>query len=159
MTPYLKLVVNTLHKDKTARRVFALSRAEAEQLPFFAHVGLISVTAPNRSTADLAHFEHLLRLSFADVDHLSSGLSARARSKIADAMTPAQAIEVVSFVQNLPLHVTSVVAHCEGGYSRSCAIALVLHERFKYAADVERLSMANESVLRLLRRAASEQPK
>lgn len=95
-------------------------------------------------------FEHVLRLSFADVDFLSPALSPRARARLPAAFTPAQANAVRSFIDALPQSVASVVVHCEGGYSRSCAIALALHQLYGYHAELDKLGQANPSVLRLM---------
>ncbi|RQV65886.1 hypothetical protein DF018_22155 [Burkholderia cenocepacia] len=43
-------------------------------------------------------------------------------------LPPAHAVTIRSFVEYLPEEITAVVVHCEGGYSRSCAIALGLHQ-------------------------------
>lgn len=153
MSRRLKSVINHLYKSGQTRMVFALSRAEAERLPAFSHVAVISITAPNLPLATLADFEHLLRMSFADVDHLSANLSAKAKGKMPNAFTPANAAEVIEFVEDLPQRITVVVAHCEGGYSRSCAIAQFLHERFGYSAELDRLTKANRSVIKLLHNA------
>lgn len=154
MTPRLKQLVHALYHPKEQRRVFALSRAEAEALPFFERVAVISITKPGRPHARLSDFTHVLRLSFADVDHLSPDLSARGQKRIADAFTAEQALQVLKFIETLPLEVRDLVSHCEGGYSRSCAIAKFLHENHGYEAEVHRLEHANRSIVELLRRAA-----
>jgi predicted protein tyrosine phosphatase len=112
------------------------------------------VTAPGRSLAELAGFERVLRLSFADVDHLSPDLSARAKAKVAEAFTLEQACQVIVFGEALESHVHDLVVHCEGGFSRSCAIAKFLREQFGFEAEVDRLHDANKSVLEVLHRAA-----
>lgn len=157
----LKEVVDKLyHPPKDGRRqVFALSRPEAEKLPRLPAVAMISITAPERPIAAVDGFAYLLRLSFADVDFLNSSLSKKAQQKMQDAFTPAQAAQILDFVNGLPGDVHSLVVHCEGGFSRSCAIALALHKRFGYVAEVERLSKGNPSVLHLMLacRAAGEE--
>ena len=154
MSRHLKSVINHLYKSGQTRMVFALSSAESERLPSFSHVAVISITAPNLPLATLADFEHLLRMSFAYVDHLSAKLSVRAKGKIPNAFTLANAAEVIQFVEDLPHQITVVVAHCEGGYSRSCAIAQFLHECFGDSAGLDRLTKANRSVIKLLHNAA-----
>ena len=154
MSPRLKHVISALYRPQARRRVFALSRAEAESLPPLPSVAVISVTAPGRSLAELAGFENVLRLSFADVDHLSPDLSARAKAKVAEAFTLEQARQVIAFVGSLESDVHDLVIHCEGGFSRSCAIARFLHEQFGFEAEVDRLHDANQSVLEVLHRAA-----
>ena len=159
MTTRLAEVLTRLYRplpDGT-RQVFALSRAEAEKLPGLAHVAVISITAPERSLAALGDFEHLLRLSFADVDFENAELSQRARERLPHAFTPEQAKRICSFVESLPNAVSSIVVHCEGGYSRSCAIALGLHKLYGHQTALERLADANPSVLRVL--LASQQPR
>jgi len=47
------------------------------------------------------------------------------------------------------MEIVSVVVHCEGGYSRSCAIALALHRLYGYQAEIEHLSQANSSIVRM----------
>ncbi|WP_217806399.1 hypothetical protein [Chromobacterium violaceum] len=111
---------------------------------------MISITAPERPIASVDGFAYLLRLSFADVDFLNPLLSKKARQKTQDAFTPAQAAQILDFVNDLPGDVDSLVVHCEGGFARSCAIAMALHQRFGYLAEVERLAKGNPSVLQLM---------
>ncbi|MBJ9698434.1 protein-tyrosine phosphatase family protein [Burkholderia cenocepacia] len=152
MVQRLKEVVGKLYKPPPdgARQVFALSRGDAEKLPRLPSIAVISVTAPERPPARLNGFGHLLRLSFADVDFLSPSLSKKSRDKLAHAFTAEQAEAIHFFVETLPTDVVSVVVHCEGGYSRSCAIALALHRLYGYQAEIEHLSQANPSVLHMM---------
>ncbi|AJX88695.1 hypothetical protein BH02_1709 [Burkholderia pseudomallei] len=152
MVQRLHEVVGKLYKPPAdgSRQVFALSRADAEKLPRLPSIAVISVTAPERPPASLDGFAHLLRLSFADVDFLSPNLSNKSRDKLANAFTAEQADAIHSFVEALPVDVISVVVHCEGGYSRSCAIALALHKLYSYQAEIEHLSQANPSVVRMM---------
>lgn len=43
------------------------------------------------------------------------------------------------------------VVHCESGFSRSCAVALALHEHNGFATDLATLKEANPSILELMR--------
>ncbi|AZQ50024.1 hypothetical protein [Burkholderia cenocepacia] len=152
MTQRLRDVVGKLYKPMAngMRQVFALSRGDAEKLPRLPSIAVISVTAPERPPASLDGFAHLLRLSFADVDFLSPNLSNKSRGKLAQAFTAEQAQAIQSFVEGLPMEVLSVVVHCEGGYSRSCAIALALHRQYGYRAEIKHLSHANPSIVRMM---------
>lgn len=152
MNKHLSEVITVLYRAPTngVRRVFALSREEAERLPSLPTFAIISITAPERPPASLNAPTHVLRLSFADVDFQSADLSQRARAKLPHAFTAEQANEVRQFVELLPCEVNAVVVHCEGGFSRSCAIALALHRLYGYQVDMERLLQANPSVLRLM---------
>ncbi|MDT6960800.1 hypothetical protein QTN24_04765 [Cupriavidus sp. SZY C1] len=134
------------------RQVFALSRREAERLPRLSWVAVISITAPSRPPADVDGFDHVLRVSFADVDFLSSTLSPRARAALSDAFTIEQAQAIRRFIESLPSEVTSVVVHCEGGYSRSSAVALALHRIYGYGIALGRIEQANPSVLSVMMR-------
>lgn len=154
MSPRLKQVITALYRPKAHRRVFALSRAEADSLPPVSGVAIISVTAPRMGLAELGDFQNVLRLSFADVDHLSPDISPRAKAKLADAFTLVQARQVIAFVEALTPDVRDLVVHCEGGFSRSCAIAKFLHEQYAYVAEEGMLRDANQSVVTLLGRAA-----
>lgn len=152
MKQYLSDVISALHRPpaKGERRAFALSRAEAERLPSLPTFAIISITTPGRPPAALNDIAHLLRLCFADVDFLNSELSPRARVKLSEAFTAQQAEEVRRFVESLPADVRTVVIHCEGGYSRSCAIALALHRLYGYEVEIDRLIDANPSILSLM---------
>lgn len=151
MNEHLKRVISKLYRPPSAgRQVFALSRADAQRVPALPSVAMISITAAEKGPAQLEGFEHLLRLSFADVDFKSKDLSARAREKLPAAFQPSQAREIVEFVGALPERVQTVVVHCEGGFSRSCAVAQFLHDRLGYAAEPERLTEANRSVYETL---------
>ncbi|MBU9552885.1 hypothetical protein KTE50_30580 [Burkholderia multivorans] len=152
MTQLLQDIVGKLYKPPVngMRQVFALSRGDAEKLPRLPSIAVISVTAPERPLARVDGFTHLLRLSFADVDFLSPSLSKKSRGKLVHAFTAEQARAIRSFVQALPTEIVSVVVHCEGGYSRSCAIALALHQLYGYRAEIEQLSQANPSIVRVM---------
>ena len=130
--------------------MFALSRVDAQRVPALPSVAMISITAAEKGTAQLEGFEHLLRLSFADVDFKSKDLSPRAREKLPAAFKPSQAKEIIDFIDALPAEVQSVVVHCEGGFSRSCAVAQFLHDRLGYVGEPERLTEANRSVYETL---------
>jgi len=133
------------------KQAIALSRSEAEALPLLESVAVISITAPEKLPAELQAFPHILRLSFADVDFLSPGtLSRRASEKLKYAFTKDQVKKVRSFVETLPDSISTVVVHCEGGYSRSTAVVLALNALYGYAVMHEQLEDANPSVLALM---------
>jgi predicted protein tyrosine phosphatase len=152
MTQRLQDVVGKLYRPPIGqtRQVFALSRSDAERLPRLSSVAIISITAPELPTVNLDGFEHLLRLSFADVDFLNPDLSKRAKEKVVHSFTAEQACLIRSFIERLPDTVVSVVVHCEGGYSRSCAVALGLHRLYGYSVEMEHLVQANPSVVRVM---------
>ncbi|WP_156546078.1 hypothetical protein [Cupriavidus sp. D384] len=132
------------------RQVLAVSRGVAEKLPRLESVAVISVTAPGRPLARLDGFNHVLRLSFADVDFMNPQLSARGKEKLPNAFRPEHGEQIRRFVTGLHGEIATVVVHCEGGYSRSCAIALGLHRLYGYEADARQVSTANPSVLHVL---------
>lgn len=149
----LKDVIGSLYKPSAgARQAFALPRTDAEQLPRLQSVAVISITAPERPPAAVDGFEHLLRLSFADVDFLNPELSARAKEKIPAAFTQAHAQQIRSFIEQRPPTSSSVVVHCEGGFSRSCAVVLGLHKLYGYQVDMSELEQANPSIVQVLLR-------
>lgn len=152
MTQRLRDIVGKLYKPPLdgTRQVFALSRSDAEKLPQLPSMAVISITAPERPPVNLGCFVHVLRLSFADVDFLNPNLSGRAREKLVHAFTKEQAKVVRAFVEALPDEITSVVVHCEGGYSRSCAIAVALHRLYGYRVEPQHLSKANPSIVRVM---------
>lgn len=152
MVQRLKDIVGKLHRPPTdgLRQVFALSRPDAERLPPLASIAVISITAPERPRAEIGGFNHVLRLSFADVDFLNPDLSEKARSKLVFAFTEEQGNAIRVFVDALPDEITSVVVHCEGGYSRSCAVAIALHRLYGYRANLRHLSNANPSIVRAM---------
>ncbi|EEE05546.1 hypothetical protein [Burkholderia multivorans] len=151
MAQHLRDIVGRLYGPPGgARKVFALSRADAERLPRLPSIAIISITSPDRSPANLDGFDHLLRLSFADVDFLNPRLSTKAQDKLGDAFNEEQARTIRTFVEALPDEISSIVVHCEGGYSRSCAIALALHLLYDFDADLEHLVQANPSVVRVM---------
>lgn len=152
MSPRLKSVVSRLYHPALAngRQVFALSRGDAEQLPRLETMAVISITAPERPPANLDGFSSLLRLQFADVDFQQAELSRRAKEKLADAFSPAQAALILNFVEHLPASVHTIIVHCEGGYSRSTAVALGLHRLYGYQVEMDRLTQANPSVVATL---------
>jgi len=152
MAQQLRDILGKLYRAPTngTRQVFALSRSDAEKLPQLVSIAVISITAPERPPASIGEFAHVLRLSFADVDFLNPDLSERARHKLADAFTEQQAHAIRAFVEALPGEITTVVVHCEGGYSRSCAVAIALHRLYGYEAELPHLANANLSVVRTM---------
>ncbi|MGZ2498586.1 putative protein tyrosine phosphatase [Ralstonia sp. 151470066-2] len=145
-------VLGKLYRPPTdgTRQVFALSRADAEKLPQLPSIAVISITAPERPPADIKGFVHVLRLSFADVDFFNPDLSERARGKLSHAFTPEHSHAIRSFVDALPSEIASVVIHCEGGYSRSCAVAVALHRLYGFHAEHQHLAQANPSIVRVM---------
>ncbi|MHA6829377.1 hypothetical protein ACQUJV_24640 [Ralstonia pseudosolanacearum] len=133
-----------------ARQVFALSRSDAERLPLLPSIAVISITAPERPPATIGDFAHVLRLSFADVDFLNPDLSGKARGKLAHAFTDEHGQAIRSFVEALPGNISSIVIHCEGGFSRSCAVAIALHRLYGYRVELQHLSKANPSIVRMM---------
>ncbi|WP_255371148.1 hypothetical protein [Cupriavidus sp. YR651] len=156
----MKDAIDKLYKPPRdgKRQVLAVSRDVAEKLPRLESVAVISVTAPGRQLASLDGFNQVLRLSFADVDFMNPELSARAKEKLADSFRPEHAVAILRFVVELPGEVATVVVHCEGGYSRSAAIALGLHRLYGYAADVKHLGEANPSIVRQMAQKAGRRP-
>jgi predicted protein tyrosine phosphatase len=152
MTQRLQDILGRLYKPPTdgMRQVFALSRTDAERLPQLSSIAVISITAPERPQANIGGFVHLLRLSFADVDFLNPDLSERARQKLAHAFTEEHGNAIRSFAEALPEEITTVVVHCEGGYSRSCAVAVALHRLYGYHVELQHLSNANSSIVRVM---------
>ncbi len=132
------------------RQVFTLARSDAEKLPELPSIAVISITAPERPPAKIRAFEHVLRLSFADVDFLNPQLSKKARDKLPHAFTREHVHAICSFVEALPDEICSLVVHCEGGYSRSCAVALALSQLYGYRVDFQHLSEANRSIVKLM---------
>ena len=126
MAQQLQEIISKLYRLPAdgPRQVFALSRTDAEKLPVLPSIAVISITAPERLPARIAEFTYVLRLSFADIDFLKPDLTERARGKLAQAFTDEQASVIRRFVESLPDDIRSVVIHCEGGYSRSCAVAV-----------------------------------
>ena len=156
MPPRLSTVVSKLYRPPAngePRQVFALSRSDAERVPRLPSIAVISITAPDRPAAELDGFDYLLRISFADVDFLDPERSRRAKAKLAN-FTPEHAELVCTFIDSLPVAVSTIVVHCEGGYSRSCAIARGLHEFYGYAVDMRHLENANPSVLHVFMQTA-----
>ncbi|QJQ03411.1 hypothetical protein C798_25200 [Herbaspirillum rubrisubalbicans Os34] len=141
------------------RQVIAVPRAVAQQLPLVENLAVVSITAPEKEQAALAPFEHVLRLSFADIDFLSNDMSQRSKAKLKDAFTAEQAREVITFINKLPATIATIVVHCEGGYSRSCAIAKALHHIYGYEVRREDLKEMNPSVLAVMLKVAMEKQK
>ncbi|MGB9983863.1 MULTISPECIES: hypothetical protein [unclassified Herbaspirillum] len=148
----LKDVVARLYKAPKdgQRQAFALSRVDAERLPHLATMAVISITEPGRPLANLEGHEHVLRLSFADVDFLDGNISSRAKDKLKYAFTPEQAGRVTEFIERLPAEIASIVVHCEGGYSRSAAIVVALGMLHGYTVEPRQLTEANASIVKVM---------
>lgn len=145
-------IVDAIYRSypDSVRQVLALSRQDAERLPRLPTLAIISIRSPDDEPAALDGFAHLLRLCFSDVDFLNPSISLRARSRPQREFTVEQASAVHCFIRSLPAEVKSLVVHCEGGFSRSCAIALAVHRVYGYRTDLTRLGRANPSVALLM---------
>ncbi|WP_232776572.1 hypothetical protein [Comamonas testosteroni] len=153
MDKYLKKLIDRLYKPTTGnRQAIAMSRRYAEQLPLLPSVAIISITAPDRGQAKIAPFPLTLRISFADVDFQNSELSSRAKCKLDLAFNQEHAWQIFAFIESLPAEISSVVVHCEGGYSRSTAVVQALHDLYQFDVDAETLKQANPSIVSLLRK-------
>ena len=161
MAQRLQDIHSKLYRPPTdgRRQVFTLSRSDAEKLPQLPSIAVISITAPERPPANIGSFTHVLRLSFADVDFLNPDLSAKARGKLSHAFTDAHRHAICSFVEALPDEIASLVIHCEGGYSRSCAIAIALRQLYGYNVELQHLSEANPSIVRVMTGGVPGHPK
>lgn len=107
------------------RRVLHCNQAAAERLRPRPDWAMISITAPapygqDPTAALRPGWRHLLRLQFEDV-----------RSEGPDAMTPAQAREVVDFVAGVAPRVEVIAVHCAAGLSRSPAVARWIAEAYR----------------------------
>ncbi|ADC45118.1 hypothetical protein Rmet_6510 [Cupriavidus metallidurans CH34] len=79
MTKRLSGAVAALYRqpDDDLRQVYGQLLTEAERLPCLSSVAVISITLPGRQPAGVDGFEHVLRVSFADVNLLTPTLSHR----------------------------------------------------------------------------------
>lgn len=145
----LKDIFSRMYTPPTdgVRQVFTLSRADAERLPELSSIAVISITAPERPPANIGDFRHVLRMSFADVDFLNPNLSDKPRGKLAHAFTEEQRDAICTFVEALPEETTTLVIHCEGGFSRSCAIASALHQLYGFHVEHSQLVDANHLIV------------
>ncbi|MDR9837638.1 hypothetical protein [Herbaspirillum huttiense] len=151
MSNRIRNIFAAIHHPPTGnRQVLALSRRDAERIPLLPGVAMLSITPPYSTPTSLPSYPHLLRLSFSDVDFMSSTLSSRSKEKLDTAFTREQALEVLSFVATLPEEIHTVLVHCSGGFSRSAGVSLALNELFGYSIETERLKDANQSVKKLL---------
>ncbi|WP_288408902.1 hypothetical protein [uncultured Herbaspirillum sp.] len=71
-------------------------------------------------------------------------------AKLPNRFSAEQAVQVLEFVEALPDNIRSIVVHCEGGFSRSCALVKALNALYGYSVDFEQLKEANPSVERAL---------
>ena len=152
MVQRLQDILSKLYRPPTdgTRQVYALSRSEAEKLPPLPSIAVISITAPERPPANVGSIAHLLRLSFADVNFFDPDLSERARAKLPQAFTVKHSEAIRAFISDLPDDIRTVIVHCEGGYSRSCAVAVALHRLYGYEVSLEHLAGANPSIIRVM---------
>ena len=130
--------------------VFTLSRREAERLPRLPSIAIISITTPDHRPADLDGFDHVLRLSFADVDYLNPNFRNKRNDDLDYRFKKADAKAIWSFIDALPSEITTIIVHCEGGFSRSCAIALALYRSCGYMVNFSALNNSNPSVVKLM---------
>lgn len=146
--------------------VMFLSRKAAEALPGRPGVAIISITDPGKRLADLPGYSpgQVLRLSFDDADEVAMGLPLCLDPEMAppadlpawrwsgvEWFSPRQAEAIRVFVDGQP-PATRFRIHCEKGESRSAAVARWL-AGYRKLPEPPGISIPNERVLRLLRRA------
>jgi hypothetical protein len=118
------------------RQVFALSRPGEKKLPQLSSIAVFSATTPERPPANFGEFDHVLSLTFADVEFLSPELSDKVRRNLPHALTETQVQDIRAFIEALPAGIASVLVHCEGGYSPSRGAAVTLHQVYSYAVEL-----------------------
>lgn len=145
--PVLVLRVTSIRREAENIHSVELQALDNGALPAFtpgAHIDLF--LAPDLTMDSIK----VLRLSFADVDSMNLELSARAKERLQDAFRSVHADAILDFIARLHREVATIVVHCEGGYSPSCAIALGLHRLYGYETDTRLLAAANPSIVHLL---------
>lgn len=125
-----------------------ISRQEAEKLTGNESMAMISITQPGCEEATLLNgWKSVLRVAFDDNDPKIVRHKQRKTPRIA--MTEQQALAIVQFVhENAPV-VTGLIVHCQGGISRSAAVAKWISEAYKLPFDIK-YELYNRHVFQLL---------
>lgn len=120
-----------------------MSKQQAEALPSFPDVAIISITEPMEGDAklhpDYVEGHNLLRLSFHDVDDGVHGYQP---------FSSEQAKQVLKFVDNIPRGIEVLIIHCHAGISRSAAVAIAVAEILELKETHSHYRIYNKRVYR-----------
>jgi len=114
-------------------KVDFVSRAVIEQVVPNEHVALISIRDPKRDAPTLHKlWKYVLRLAFHDVDGVRGAwVFDGAEENEYINFTEDDARKILEFIDMLPKDIEHIVVHCEGGVSRSAAVARFIAEKYE----------------------------
>ncbi len=130
-------------------RVMFVNRNTAENTPGWANWSVVSITEPDSAfgEAKLLHGWYAIHRSrFDDVD------PKRGSSEPYVLMNEQHAAEIVDFVHSVAPHSDGILVHCQGGISRSAAVAKWIAESFQLPFN-NKYERYNKHVYRLLKEA------
>lgn len=137
-------------------QVSFLSENEAVQAPPRAETAIISITNPGDLAPLKTGWNQILRIAFADASYDENTIESYRRMwKLSSFGFPTKghALSILSFIDELPPHIDTLIIHCGAGVSRSGAVAKYASERFglPFPANYDR---HNEALYRLLKNPA-----
>lgn len=125
-----------------------INREAAEQKLGAQNLALISITQPNTPPAALKTGWHsVLKIQFDDTNPEIITLKKRKTPRVAITLT--DAIKIVKYVHETASAVEEIIVHCQGGISRSAAVAKWIAETYDLAFD-HKYDLYNKYVYRLL---------
>lgn len=133
---------------------------KAELVPFYSDAAFISITEPQRPDAAIAQGyvenDQILRLRFNDADEHFQNHVAGYEYDEPVLFTDEHANQIIDFVENLPVEVTTIFIHCHAGISRSAAVAIALAEMFGLYETYPNYKIYNKLVYRKLMLASAD---
>ena len=133
------------------QKVTFLNRAAAEQKVVTVSSAIISITQPNTSPANLqSGWYRVLPIQFDDTNPEVIQRKERKIPRIA--MTLANAMTIVKFVHQTAPNIEEMIVHCQGGISRSAAVAKWIAEAYDLPFDHD-YDLFNPYVYQLLKEA------
>lgn len=120
-------------------QIINTSQECAERISPNSNTALISIISPGSSRSFKQQWKNFLPLEFNDAIYSGN------KNKI---FTKKDAAKIKDFVKELPKTIDTIIVHCEGGISRSAAVAKYLSEKYNQPNFYERY---NELVYKILK--------
>lgn len=128
-------------------QVIFVNRRTAETRPGDPAWALISISQPGYPAQLIDGWHSVLRVEFHDAD--PDRTTSRKRKEVRVVMDAKQAKQINKFVNEVAPAVTGIMVHCQGGISRSAAVAKWIAERYSLPFD-HSYALHNKHVYRLL---------
>ena len=131
-------------------QVIFTNRRTAEARPGDPAWAVISISQPGDPAQLIDGWHSVHRVEFHDAD--PDRTTTRKRKEARVVMDAQQAKQIIKFVKDVAPEVVGIMVHCQGGISRSAAVAKWIAERYQLPFD-HSYALHNQHVYKLLNEA------